>query len=589
MGANALDEAQLAALADGIQLVEAGPGAGKTRTIVERMRRHRNELHKGVALVSFTNTAADEARRRCTSAQLAAPNFVGTLDSFLHKFVVTPGASLQNGTAPKYITSWNDLPDSAVMTRLSGVRGGAGVRLGSFKLRLDGEVEISSSLSREDAMYLGACEKAGKRQELVELGRQRIKGFLANGTFDSDGARIKALEVLSDRSSAVAARLASRFSEIIIDEFQDCSDVEVAIVKRLKMLGVNVVVVADPDQAIYEFRDASPESYREYRESLGEAEIVRLERNYRSSPAICELVAMLRTVGTGTVISDRPEIQHKIVVLAGSSEFQRAQFAGRLADCEIPADKALVLAHEKKQARDVAGVARENAAFAKSDHKTFGLLGSMVGIRDADGSLSRKAAIDRAQRIVLNLFNWNHGEKGLPPKAQIELLGISRSHISACLLGIQSDSEGWTGRSDATVSIRNRVEECFGKLPRTLPRLSSALRSLEAQHWDVWSASLETGAPKEASLPCSHIHAVKGNEYQAVLLSIKKPRGKRPLWDLVRSGQTDESLRVLYVGASRAADLLAIGCTAAEASKMTGLLSEKGIDFDLLKEGKKST
>ncbi|MGO2140768.1 MAG: UvrD-helicase domain-containing protein [Leucobacter sp.] len=589
MSSDALDDAQLSALKASVQLIEAGPGAGKTRTIVERMKRHANDMRKGVALISFTNTAADEAKRRCAPAQLASPNYVGTVDSFLHRFIVTPEVSLKNSAAPKYVTSWNDLPESAIMTRLNGVSGGSGFRLGSFRTFLDGRIDIGSSPSREDSQYLAACVKAGRRDELVALGQKRVEGYLKSGTFDSDGARLRALEILSNSNSVVAKRLASRFDEIIIDEFQDCSDVEVAIVERLKYLGINVVVVADPDQAIYEFRDAFPDSYREYRDSLDDDAVVLLEKNYRSSPAICELVAMLRSVGTGDVVSNRPEIQHKVVVLAGSPVFQRAQFADRLTACEIPVEDAIVLAHEKKQASTIAGRTIENPAFSKSSHKTFGLLGSVIAIRDAEGPLLRKAAIDRAQRIILGLFRWNYGENGLAPVAQLELLEVTRGHIASSLLGILADSEHWIEVTDATASIRSQVKAHFGALPRELSKPSTALRALDGDHWKVWAESQEGDSRGDSSYSCSHIHAVKGNEYRAVLLSIKKQRGKDYFWDIVRSGKTDESLRVLYVGASRAAELLVLGCSAKEVSKLTELLKSEGIEYDLLKEGKAST
>lgn len=55
---------------------------------------------------------------------------------------------------------------------------------------------------------------------------------------------------------------------------------------------------------------------------------------------------------------------------------------------------------------------------------------------------------------------------------------------------------------------------------------------------------------------------------------------------MVRRGQTDESLRVLYVGASRAAELLAFGCTGKEAASLTRALDNHQIEYELLKEEK---
>lgn len=73
----------------------ACPGAGKTRAMVTRfLKRTAEEPRKGICLISFTNAAVDEVRRRCGSHNeaLKAPNFVGTFDSFLHRFIVTPSS-----------------------------------------------------------------------------------------------------------------------------------------------------------------------------------------------------------------------------------------------------------------------------------------------------------------------------------------------------------------------------------------------------------------------------------------------------------------------------------------------------------------
>lgn len=73
--------------------VEACPGAGKTHAIVQRfIDRPLEHPRKGIGLISFTNAAIDEARGRCTSnpALAEAPNFIGTIDSFINRYLVGP-------------------------------------------------------------------------------------------------------------------------------------------------------------------------------------------------------------------------------------------------------------------------------------------------------------------------------------------------------------------------------------------------------------------------------------------------------------------------------------------------------------------
>src|SRR5215218_3574503 len=96
--------------ANGSGFVEACPGAGKTQTIVERfLRRPTVPPRKGVALLSFTNAAANEARARCIGHPdlLLCPNYLGTIDSFINRFIVGPLYRQVHGRWPSFKDSWD--------------------------------------------------------------------------------------------------------------------------------------------------------------------------------------------------------------------------------------------------------------------------------------------------------------------------------------------------------------------------------------------------------------------------------------------------------------------------------------------------
>lgn len=90
-----LSAEQKSALELNVRLVEACPGAGKTRAIVQRYKLRADTSDRGVALLSFTNAAIDEATARSSDRPdlLRAPHFVGTFDTFLHRYIVTPNES----------------------------------------------------------------------------------------------------------------------------------------------------------------------------------------------------------------------------------------------------------------------------------------------------------------------------------------------------------------------------------------------------------------------------------------------------------------------------------------------------------------
>ena len=119
------DEQQAFAALPLESFVEACPGAGKTRTVVARVKRIRTSLlpRQGVAVLSFTNSAVDAFTARCREegieAALRLPNFVGTFDGFVRHFLVLPFGIAASATRPIIVDSWTSL---GVEIRLAGAR-----------------------------------------------------------------------------------------------------------------------------------------------------------------------------------------------------------------------------------------------------------------------------------------------------------------------------------------------------------------------------------------------------------------------------------------------------------------------------------
>lgn len=569
---------QRKALEPSIELIEAGPGAGKTRTVIERMKQRQSELEKAVALISFTNIAADEAKRRCTRDMLAFPDYVGTLDAFLHRYLVTPSFVLAKGEAPTYLMSWNDLPNEGLV-RLREVPG-QGMRLGTFKLDVDGNVRIPANTHYSERGYLKSVSQAGHYNKLLRRGHDVIQRLIQNGILDSDAARLEALRILEDDKNTVANRLASRFGEIIIDEFQDCSEIEVRIVRALKKRGIHVVAVADPDQAIYEFRDASPESYGNFRDELPLETILVLENNYRSTPAICVFVSSLRSIGTGRITSSNLTDQGKIVVVGGTANRQREIFREQLVLNGIAEEESITLAHRRRLARRIAGEDLPTQNIEKVTSKTFLILRSIMELTQAKTAKARRDAILRSERTVLALFSWSDNEKRLPPAHQLELADIKRSDIVVFLLELQRDSLNWKDAFEATEAIRNGTTLHFSLKGPTIRSVKQSLVKLKPEHWTHWAQWTDRTKVSifEATLPNSHIHGVKGQEFRAVMLCAEKPRGGQGFWEMNRE-DSEEALRVLYVGASRAEELLVLACKPGEISNISEYLRQSEVPF----------
>ena len=162
----------------------ACPGAGKTHQVVGRfLHRVNEEMRRGIALLSFSNSAVDEARTRCgTNVDvLRSPNFVGTFDSFIHRFITTPRLNAV-GVQPHYVEEWSQLSDTDV--RLLGADSAKKFPLEWFDFEPDGSCTFESDRPRSDywsahralveARSADLCAQASRRW------RQRVdNGFVA--------------------------------------------------------------------------------------------------------------------------------------------------------------------------------------------------------------------------------------------------------------------------------------------------------------------------------------------------------------------------------------------------------------------------
>lgn len=282
----------------GSAFVHACPGAGKTRMIIARLAKIANALppRRGVAVLSFTNSAVDEFRERCRTAGLDPllkhPSFVGTLDAFVRHFVVLPGSAAISAMRPIILDSWDTL---GIEVRLSGkmaFRGDA-VSLDLF----DAETNVIDPARIGHAGLRNHVRQYQARYQ--QTAAQRRRGLLQAGYLSASDARVLTQRLIRDpvNGGALGRALAARFHEVMVDEGQDCNPLDLQILSWLREHGVHVVFVCDPDQAIYEFRNGNPAGVQAFKETYPVETRRGLTGNFRSSPAVCRLAATLKSTG----------------------------------------------------------------------------------------------------------------------------------------------------------------------------------------------------------------------------------------------------------------------------------------------------
>jgi DNA helicase-2/ATP-dependent DNA helicase PcrA len=270
---------------DGPLLILAGAGSGKTRVIAYRMAYLIGGGHADpsqVLAVTFTNKAAEEMRGRV--ARLLDMDGRGLWISTFHALCArllrreAPAIGLSRDfviydsadqlAAVKQILKELDIDDKLVAPRI------ALSRISHAKNRMQGPAAMGDAIDF--------------RGELIARVYERYLDRLAGSqALDFDDLLLKTVQ-LFDRSARVRAKYAGQFRYLMVDEYQDTNRPQYLLVKQLGSEHRNVAVVGDPDQSIYAWRGADVQNILDFEKDFHEARIVRLERNYRSTPIILD-------------------------------------------------------------------------------------------------------------------------------------------------------------------------------------------------------------------------------------------------------------------------------------------------------------
>ncbi len=479
-----LSDEQLAALVPTVRLVEAGPGSGKTRTVVARLRRNFYEGRR-VAMLSFTNAAVDVARLRCRDVPLLLepPNFIGTFDSFFRRYVVTPAITRLTGNRPSYLTSWDELRTSMAVARPPS--GGAGIRLTHFA-ETDGMWAVDETkLSMQEELTWQKLTK-WSRQKISEAGHTRITNLHGAHVYDTTAARRRALAILDSAQSPLPL-LSLRFSEIIIDEFQDCDATEHAIIDRLIGAGIHVVAVADPDQAIYEFRQADSSLYERFRDGVAVEERATLTTCYRSTPVICSLVNDLRTVGIGEINpsgdhSGGSNAIHLVVgsgVKAGEAAYQLVHQAG------ISPARTRVIAHKRSDAR---ALLRKGKEPPHGSSQMEPLLVALADLRSGADPNGRARSIRRVEAFILSHFDWPDDLSAEARSMQLDILGVSPEELRVVAGQLLGCANEWSDADSCKSRVRSILEDFAVDCQIELAKKLGTRLKISDKVWSFWQS-----------------------------------------------------------------------------------------------------
>ena len=287
--------------------LQAGPGTGKTRTLVQRIE---SLLTEGVdplsiLVLTFSNKAANELSERlaATNPQAAAAMWIGTFHAFgldvIHRFHDklglppnprlidrSEGIELLEDELPRlalghYRNLWDpalDLSDmlSAVSRAKDEVVDAAGYRAlaqsMAQKSGTDAEAMKSAEKCLEVALVYETYERLMTEKQLIDFG-------------DLVAQPVRLVETHAEVRDALRAR----HKHVLVDEYQDVNRSSVRLLKALVGDGRDLWVVGDARQSIYRFRGASATNMAQFTSDFPGAQVAQLGVNYRSGQEVIDV------------------------------------------------------------------------------------------------------------------------------------------------------------------------------------------------------------------------------------------------------------------------------------------------------------
>ncbi len=530
-------EQQRAALAvRGPVCILAGAGTGKTRTITHRIA-HAVATEQvpasQVLAVTFTARAAGELRSRLrllgadgVSARTFHAAALAQLKYFAPRVLGGPIPPLVENKARLVAAAASAVgahPDRALVRDLAGEIEWAKTSL----ISPEDYRERAAAADRHAPLEFGKVGAAYARYEQAKADQ---------GALDfEDLLLVTAYSLESHRD--VCEEVRARYRYFVVDEYQDVNPLQQRLLDVWLGDREDVCVVGDPRQTIYSFTGASPDYLLRFTQRFPQAEVIRLHRDYRSTPQIVGLANLLmsrtpeREVAGLALVGQRPDGPVPVI----------SDLADEPAEAAAVAAQCVALIAEGVPPAEIAVLFRINAASAAYE-AALARAGVPYVLHGGQRYFDRPEV---RQALVLLRAAARSGEAGttsLPDAVRDVLTSMGWVGDDAPSSG--AALERW-GSLAALVDLA--VELTTAQPGAGLPELVAELDGrVAAQH-----------APAVPGVTLASMHSAKGLEWDAVFC-VGLVDGLMPIAHAKREEEIEEERRLLYVAVTRARQRLAL-------------------------------
>jgi DNA helicase II / ATP-dependent DNA helicase PcrA len=544
------DEQREAVLAlRGPVCVLAGAGTGKTRTITHRIAQLVATGHVAagqVLAVTFTQRAAGEMRSRLRALGAASQTRVGSVQAMT--FHAAAHRQLRYFW-PRVVgdTGWQLLDTKFAVVARGANR--AGLQLSSDDVRdVAGEIEWAKASLITPEQYPDAVAAVSRDVPLdagkvatvyaaYESLKSRDDGV---AMLDFDDLLLHTAAAIED-DAAVAEEFRDRYRCFVVDEYQDVTPLQQRVLSAWLGGRDDLTVVGDANQTIYSFTGASPRYLLDFSRRFPDATVVRLERDYRSTPQVVSLANRVIVAARGRVAGSK---LHLVGQRDPGPEPTFREYPDEVAEATAVAASISRLVEAGTPASEIAVLYRINAQ-SEVYEEALTEAGIAYQVRGGEGFFSRQE-IRQALLALQRAANRDaDGDVALPEivRGLLEPLGLTAEPPT----GTRA-RERW----EALVALAELVDEEVAHRPALdLPELIAELRTrADSRH-----------PPVVQGVTLASLHAAKGLEWDAVFL-VGLTDGTLPISHALAHGPESEAVeeerRLLYVGITRARMHLAL-------------------------------
>jgi DNA helicase-2/ATP-dependent DNA helicase PcrA len=540
----ALDPEQRAAACAlrGPVVILAGAGTGKTRAITHRIAHGVLAgvyVPQQVLAVTFTTRAAGEMRARLRSLGAGGVQ-ARTFHSAALRQLQYFWPRVVGGELPRIESTKAPIVASAA-SRL-------GVRPGQAEVRdLSAEIEWAKVSQLAPADYAAAAAKAGRTPPAGLDPKAMADVYAAyedvkrqRGVIDMEDILLLAVGILADRAE-VAEAVRGQYRYLVVDEYQDVSPLQQRLLSLWLGDREELCVVGDPSQTIYSFAGASAEYLLNFPRRYPNAEVVRLVRNYRSTPQVVHVANTILSGAAGRAAALGVQLEAQRPAGPAPSVTEHPD---DVAEADAVAGAISALVASGVPASEIAVLFRTNGQ-SLAYEQALGGRGVPFLVRGAERFFDRPE-VRQARLLLRGAARSGGSEPGEPRGLVDEVRGVLASAGLA------------EGAGPSGTAARDRAES-LAALVRIAEDMAAADPSagLAAFVAELEERAADAHVPVVEGVTLASLHAAKGLEWGSVFL-VGLSDGMVPITYAETPEEIEEERRLLYVGVTRAQERLSL-------------------------------